>query len=183
MDHRARVSEKRKRLGNVKTERILVEINERWREVTRNIDQTPTPELHLLRDIGHSPGDTLFPRYLVKGLDALRSEADKKGDDYYEEYTTAEGRKEEAIDRWKERNPDAILADDPVSLYKTWPADLMDELDEIDREAIRRGRRRYIDLLRETEKKMQELVGFWADCGAITGQRTPPSPQWPDPKR
>ena len=29
---------------------------------------------------------------------------------------------------------------------------------------------------------MQELVAFWRHCGLITGQRTPPSPQWPNPK-
>lgn len=34
----------------------------------------------------------------------------------------------------------------------------MDDLDEIDREAIRRGRRKYVALLREIEKKMQTLV-------------------------
>lgn len=27
---------------------------------------------------------------------------------------------------------------------------------------------------------MQLLVTFWRDCGLITGQRLPPSPQWPD---
>jgi hypothetical protein len=82
------------------------------------------------------------------------------------------------IDRWREINPDTILADDPVSLYRTWPADLMDELDEIDREAIRCGWRRYMALLTETEEKMQELITFfWRDCA----QRTPPS-YYPDPK-
>ena len=29
---------------------------------------------------------------------------------------------------------------------------------------------------------MQELVTFWRDCGLITGQRTPSSSEWPDPK-
>lgn len=178
-DHRGRVFDIRKRLGNAKTERIQKEINEQRRKVIRDIDQVPTPDLYLLKDMGHSPGGTLFPRYLVKGLKALRDEADKKGDDYYEEeYTMAEARKEEAIDHWKERNPSAILTDDPVSIYRTWPAELMGELEEIDREAIRRGRRRYINLLRETEKKMQDLVAFWKDCGLITGQRTPPASWW-----
>ncbi len=58
----------------------------------------------------------------------------------------------------------------------------MDELDEIDREAIRCGRRKYVALLREAEKKMQTLVAFWTDCGLVTGQRTPPSSWWQDPK-
>lgn len=26
------------------------------------------------------------------------------------------------------------------------------------------------------------MVAFWRDCGLVTGTRTPPSPQWPDPK-
>ena len=180
---RGGVGDSRRQLGNRRTEHIINQINERWDEVVRDIKQTPTPDLHLLRDMGHSPGGTVFPRYLVKGLMALREEADDKGGEYYEEeYKVAEVKKEEAIDRWRERNPDMILADDPVSLYRIWPADLMDELDGIDREAIRCGRSRYIALLRGTEKEMQELVTFWRDCGLITGQRTPPSPQWPDPK-
>ncbi|WEW54639.1 hypothetical protein PRK78_000059 [Emydomyces testavorans] len=170
----------RRHIGYRLTERIQKEINKRWEEVTRDIDQTPTPDLHLLRDMGHSPGGTRFPRYLVEGLKALRAEADSRGREYYEdeEYKVAEVQRAEAIDGWKKRNPDSILADDPVSRYRTWPKDLMDELDEIDREAIRRGRRRYIDLLRETEVKMQELVAFWRDCGAITGERTPPLSWW-----
>lgn len=180
---RGGVGDSRRQLGNRWTEHIINQINERWDEVARDIEQTPTPDLHLLRDMGHSPGGTVFPRYLVKGLMSLREEADEKGGKYYdEEYKVAEVKKEVAIDRWRERNPDMILADDPVSLYRTWPADLMDKLDEIDREAIRCGRRRYIALLRGTEKEMQELVTFWRDCGLITGQRTPHSPQWPDPK-
>ncbi|KAL8937687.1 MAG: hypothetical protein Q9211_003552 [Gyalolechia sp. 1 TL-2023] len=152
----------------------------RWRKVVgRDIDQAPTPDLHLLKDMGHSPGGTLFPRYLVKGLGALRERADLTGDEYYdEEYEVAESQKAEATDRWKERHPDSILKEDRVSHYRTWPADLTDELDEIDRESIRRGRKRYINLLQETEKKMQELVAFWRDCGAITGQKTPPLSWW-----
>ncbi|KAL8972165.1 MAG: hypothetical protein Q9197_002911 [Variospora fuerteventurae] len=174
----------RPRLGNRRTERICREITKRWDEVTRDIEQTPTPDLHLLRDMGCSPGGTLFPWYLVKGLMALREEADDKGEIYHyeEEFERAVVKREEAIDRWRERNPDTILADDPVSIYRTWPADLMNELDEIDREAIRCGRGRYIALLRETEKKMQELVAFYRDCGLITGQRIAPASFYQDPK-
>lgn len=174
-----RVSQNRRRLGNRLAERIQKEIRERWKKIALDIDQAPTPDLHLLKDMGHSPGGTPFPRYLVKGLGALREQADSTGDNYYyEEYKVAECQKEKAIDLWKERHFGSILKDDLVSLYRTWPADLTDELDDIDRESIRRGRRRYIDLLTETEKKMQELVAFWRDCGAITGQRTPPLSWW-----
>ena len=58
----------------------------------------------------------------------------------------------------------------------------MDELDSLDREAIRCGNERYMADLRETEKKTQALTTFWRDCGLVTGERTPPLPQWPDPK-
>ncbi|KAL9123865.1 MAG: hypothetical protein Q9217_006745 [Psora testacea] len=178
-DQCAGLSENRRRLGNRLTDHLQNEANERWDEVTRDIDQWPAPNLHLLRNMGHSPGGTLFPRYLVKGLGTLREKADDVGNKYYkEEYRVAEVRRKEAIDQWKERNPNSRLADDPISIYRTWPADLMEELREIDREAVRRGRIRYIDALRETEKKMQELVAFWRDCGAITGQRSPPLSWW-----
>ncbi|KAI4288217.1 MAG: hypothetical protein L6R35_002516 [Caloplaca aegaea] len=174
----------RRRLGNRRTDRICREIIMRWDEVTRDIEQTPTPNLHLLRDMGHSPSGTLFPWYLVKGLMALREEADYKGDTYHyeEEFERAMVKREEVIDRWRERNPDKILADHPVSIYRAWPADLMIELDEIDREAIRCGRGRYIALLRETEKKMQDLVAFYRDCGLITDQRIAPASYYQDPK-
>lgn len=58
----------------------------------------------------------------------------------------------------------------------------MGELNEIDREAIRCGRRKYVTILRETEPKMQALVAFWTDCGLVAGQRTTPSCWWPDSK-
>ena len=60
-----------------------------------------------------------------------------------------------------------------LSIYRTWSADLTDQLDEIDREAIRCGRRKYV-VLEEAEKRFQALVAFWGDCGLVTGQRTPP---------
>ena len=158
---------------------------ERWAKIESDAERglTPTPDLHFLVHVGHSPGGTLFPRYLVRGLQALRQRADDKRDGYeVEEYKKAEKGREEAIVRWRQRHPDTILADDPASIYRTWPAGLMDELDAIDRDAIQCVWRRYMDLLRETEKEMQELVVFWRECGLITGQRTPLSPQWPDPK-
>ena len=57
----------------------------------------------------------------------------------------------------------------------------MNQLDAADKEGIQRGCARYMADLKETGKKMQSLVTFWRDCGLVTGQRTPPSPQWPDP--
>lgn len=173
----------RRRLGNMETERICREIKERWDGVTSDMEQMPTPNLHLLRNMGRSPGGTLFPWYLVKGLMALREEADYKGRTTYyeEEYESAEVKKEKAIDRWRKRHPDMILADDPVSIYRTWPTDLMNEVDEIEREAIRCGRKRYIALLRETEKRMQELVAFYDRIGR-NGQRSPPPSWYQDPK-
>lgn len=113
----------------------------------------------------------------------LRHHADTQGNKLYdEEYDSATVKREKAINRWKERNPDSMLQDDPLSIYRTWPADLVDDLDEIDREAIRCGRRKYVALLREAVEKMQALVAFWKNCGLVTGQRTPPSSWWQDPK-
>ncbi|KAI9729379.1 MAG: hypothetical protein M1834_006903 [Cirrosporium novae-zelandiae] len=173
----------RRRLGNRLTDKYQREIRDRWNAVESGAELEPSPDLHLLRDMGHSPGGTLFPWYLVKGLMALHDHAYDEGCELYdEEYDSATVKREEAIIRWRKRNPDSILADDPVSIYGTWPADLMDELDEIDREAIRCGRRKYVALLRETGEKMQALVAFWRDCGLVTGHRTPPSPWWQDPK-
>ena len=159
------------------------EIKDRWDQIELSVELMPLPDLHLLRDMGHSPGGTLFPWNLVKGLMALRDHANEMGGKSYdEEYDNAIARRKEAIHHWKERNPESILADDPLSIYTTWPAELMDELDEIDREAIRRGRRKYVALLRDAEKKMLTLVAFWSDCGLVTGHRTQPSSWWQDPK-
>ncbi|KAF1993296.1 hypothetical protein P154DRAFT_78454 [Amniculicola lignicola CBS 123094] len=174
-----------KRLGVQLTDRYRREIDGRWAAVESSVELTPLPDLHLLRDMGRSPGGTLFPWFLVKGLMALREHANENGSKLYdEEYNKAKEKREEAISRWMEKNPDSMLADDPLSIYinRTWPPDLMDELDEIDREAIRCGRRKYMALLRETEKKMQTLLAFWRDCGLVTGQRTSPSLWWHDPK-
>ena len=159
------------------------EIRDRWVVIESGIEMTPLPDLHLLRDMGHSPGGTLFPWYLVKGLMALRNNTNETGDkSYQEEYDSAEVKREEAINQWRERNPGSILAEDAISIYGTWPADLMDELNEIDREAIRRGMTKYVALLGQAGKNMQTLVTFWRDCGLVSGQRTPPSSWWQDPK-
>ena len=183
LDHVYAVIHMGNRLGAQLTEQYRREIMDRWAVVESGVELTPLPDLHLLRDMGRSPGGTLFPWYLVKGLMTLRNDANDRGNKIYvEEYDNAMVKREEAINRWKEGNPDSMLTDDPLSIYSTWPANLMDELDEIDREAIRCGRRKYVALLKEAEKKMQALVTFWKNCGLITGQRTPPSSWWQDPK-
>ena len=160
--------------------RLEQKLCDRWERAIYGV-QSPVPDLHLLKDMGHSPAGTLFPWYLVQGLMALRKDANDKGTDFYdEEYDIAVGKRKEAIYRWKKRHPDSILLHDLASICRTWPADLMDELDEIDRESVRCGRRKYIAHLRETEKKMQTLVTFWRDCKAVTGQRIQPKSWWHD---
>ena len=177
------VTHMEKRLGRQLTGQYRREIKDRWAIVKSGAELTPLPDLPLLRDMGRSPGGTLYPWYLVKGLMTLRNHADDQGTKVYdEEYDIAMVKRDEAICRWKEGNPDSILADDPLSVYKTWPANLMDDLNQIDREAIRHGRRKYVALLRKAEEKMQALIAFWENCGLITGQRTPPSSWWQDPK-
>ena len=177
------VTHMEKRLGGQLTGQYRREVKDRWAIVKSGAELTPLPDLPLLRDMGRNPGGTLFPWYLVKGLMTLRNNANDQGTRVYdEEYDSATVKREEAICRWKEGNPDSMLADDPLSIYRTWPADLVDDLNEIDREAIRYGRRKYVALLREAEEKMQALVAFWRNCGLVTGQRTPPSSWWQDPK-
>ncbi|SLM37656.1 hypothetical protein LPUS_07575 [Lasallia pustulata] len=157
------------------------EAQDHWDKV-RNVELTPFPDLHLLKDMGRSPSGTLFPRYLVKGLRKLRGTADNRGVQYYiEEYDKVKVKRAELIHQWKDEHPDSILADDPISIYRTWPTELMDQLDAADQEGIQRAWALYMADLSETEKRMQLLLTFWRDCGLITGQRTPPSPQWPDP--
>jgi len=58
----------------------------------------------------------------------------------------------------------------------------MDELDQLDREAIQCGREAYVALLEKAEDKMKTLVTFWRNCGLVTGQRTLLSSWWKDPK-
>ena len=172
-----------RRLGRQLTDQRCREITDRWAAIESGAELMSLPDLHLLRDMGRSSDGTIFPWYLVKGLIALREHANDQGTkSYAEDYDSAMLKREEAIEHWKKRNPDSILADDPLSIYNTWPADLMDELNEIDREAIRCGRRKYVAILREAEKKMQELVAFWRAGGLVTGQRTSPTSWWKDPK-
>ncbi|KAL9013853.1 MAG: hypothetical protein Q9173_001477 [Seirophora scorigena] len=160
----------------------LDEAKDYWRKI-RDIELSPLPDLHLLKHIGRSPSGTLFPRYLVIGLHKLLDRANNRGQAFYnEEYEKAKTKSTEIIQRWQDDNPDSILARDPVSIFRTWPQDLMAQLNAVDQEAMRCGSRRYAADLLETESKMQNLVSFWRDCRLITGTRTPPSPQWPDPK-
>jgi hypothetical protein len=171
-------------LGSERAAQRRDEMFDRWDAVYSGMEPelTPLPDLHVLRDMGRSPDGTLFPWYLVKGLITLRQYANNQGDKLYDdEYDIAAAKREETINRWREKNPDSVLAHDLLSVYRTWPQDLMDELDEIDREAVRCGRRKYAALLREAGEKMQTLVSFWEDCGLITGRRSPPLCWWQDP--
>lgn len=172
----------RRQIGYDASEIYRLEAQDHWNKL-RNVERIPLPDLHLLKDMGRSPSGTLFPRYLVKGLHELRETADRKGRKYYiEEYEKAKDERKELIHQWRKRNPNSVLADDPLSIYRTWPLELMDQLDTADKRAIQRSWARYMADLRETEKQMQVLVTFWRNCGLVTGQRTPPSPPWPDPK-
>lgn len=160
------------------------EVRDRWAAFESGVELTSFPDLHLLRDMGCSPGGTLFPWDLVKGLMTLRERADEiASKSFDEEHHIAMARREEAINCWRERYPEPILTDDPLSIYRTWPVDLTDVLDEIDREMIRCGREKYVTILRNTESKMQALVAFWRSCGLVNGQRIPPSLWWQEKLR
>lgn len=172
-----------RRLRRELTEQYRREIEDRWAVVKSSVELMPLPDSHLLRDMGRSPGGTLLPWHLVKGLMALRDHANEVGRKSYDEgYDSAMIKREEKINYWRISNPNSILADDALSIYSTWPSDLMVELDELDREAIRYGRGKYVAILKETEEKMQTLLAFWRDCKLITGERTSPSSWWQDPK-
>ena len=126
-----------------------------------DIKLTPMPDIYLLTHINHSPSGTLFPRYLVKALWNLLDSTHKRGFFCcYDKEDRAKRRREETIHQWQEEHPGEILADDALSIYRTWPAELMAHLNEIDREAIREGRKLYMTDLEKTEQKMQELVAF-----------------------
>ena len=172
----------KKRLGDSLTKTYLDEARKYWERVC-DIELTRVPDIYLLTHINHSPSGTLFPRYLVKALWELLDSTHKRGLRYhYDKEDRAKRMREETIRQWQEEHSGEILADDALSIYRTWPAELMARLDEVDREAIREGRKLYMADLAKTGQKMQELVAFWRNCGLITGTRTPPSPQWPDPK-
>ncbi|KAL9118126.1 MAG: hypothetical protein Q9187_005331 [Circinaria calcarea] len=176
------ISRLRRQLGEHVVVNYTRKAYDYWKKIC-DIDLTPLPDLHLLKHINHSASGTLFPRYLVKGLHELREHADLKGDRYYEEeYQKVKVKRSDVIQNWQDENPGSILADNPLSIYRTWPAELMAQLNILDQEAMRCGSRRYMAELLETEKEMQKLVSFWRECRLITGIRTPPSPQWPDPK-
>lgn len=173
----------RKKLGEHQTNIYLNELQNCWDKVS-DIELAPVPDICLLRHINHSPSGTLFPRFLVKALWELIDPAHKRAlHRFYDLYKQADRRRDEAICRWKEEHPDEMLVDDAISMYhRTWPAQLMALLDSIDQEAIREGRRLDMADLGTTGRNMEELVTFWQNCGLVTGIRTPPSPQWPDPR-
>jgi len=155
------------------------DIRNRRAKVVARADLAPLPNSHLLKDMGRSPGGTPFPRSLVEGLVALRDHANIMGlKSYDEEYSSAMTRREEVITCWQKRNPDTSLAYDTLVIYRTWPVDLMAQLEEIDSEAIRRARKKYVDYLREAEARINILVTFWQSCNLTTGHRTPFS-CWP----
>ncbi|MCJ1346781.1 hypothetical protein MMC31_004999 [Peltigera leucophlebia] len=167
-------------LGHRRAEKYDNMMQERWYKIVRSVNRAPLPDLHLLRNAGSSPNGTLYPRYLVNGLFSLRERADEKALQIFSGNSKiAEDKREAAISNWEERHPDVKLNHHPFYIFRSWPPELMDELDEIDRDMIRNGRSTYIALLEEAEKPMQELVKFWRECGLITGQRTPPSPELP----
>ena len=171
-------------LGDSQGRLFADSLEERWHKLELSIDRTPLPDLHLLKNMGSSPHGTLYPRDFVNGLYTLCDRAHEKVEIIYDENATkADEKREATILSWKERHPDVELSYHPVSIFRTWPSDLMDELDEIDREMVRCGRSSYIALLEEAEKQMQELLKFWKECGLITGKRTPPSPDMPLPDR
>ena len=152
-------------------------LEEHWKKIELSLNRTPLPDLHLLKNIGSSPNGTLYPRYLVLGLHSLRDLVEKKVVRiYHHNVKDAEEKRRAAILDWDRRHQNAKLDHNLIYMFRTWPSDLMDTLDEIDRQTARSGRRTYIDLLVEAEKQMQKLVKFWGDCGLITGQRTPPPP-------
>lgn len=167
-------------LGYRRAEKFDKLLEERWNKIVLSVNRAPVPDLHLLKNAGSSPNGTLYPWYLVYGLYSLRERAHDKAEEiFYESCKIAEEKREAAFSNWKERHPDFKLTHQPFSILRTWPSELMDELDEIDRDLVRNGRSSYIALLEEAENPMQELVKFWRECGLITGQRTPPSPELP----
>lgn len=151
-------------------------LEEHWKKIELSLNRTPLPNLHLLKNIGSSPYGTLYPRYLVLGLHSLRACVEEKAHKiYFKNVKDAEERRTAAILDWESRHLDRKLDHHLISILRTWPSDLIDTLDEIDRQTAWSGRRTYIDLLVEAEKQMQELVRWWKDCGLITGKRIPPS--------
>lgn len=170
-------------LGNRRCKPFFAWLDEHWKKIELSLNRTPLPDLRLLKNHGSSPNGTIYPRYLIQGLHSLRESVEDKVKCIYEKKVTkaAEKRKATVLD-WEERHPDIKLNHDLTCMYRTWPSNLMDKLDEIDRQTAWSQRRIHIDRLVKAEKQMQELVNFWKDCKLINGQRTPLSPpiQWPD---
>ena len=164
-------------LGDDRAEPFEDWLEEHWEKIELSLNRTALPDLHLLKNIGSSPNGTLYPRYLLRGLHSLRDCVEQKVSKIHmENLEEAEKKREAAVLDWERRHPDVELDHHLTRMFRTWPSDLMDELDEIDRQTAWTGRRIYIDLLVAAEMQMQELIRFWKDCGLVTGQRSPPSP-------
>lgn len=149
-----------RKLGHAAIECYRRKMQSYWDRLC-DIKLTPLPRLELLEHISHSASGTVFPRYLVKGLYELRNDANNRGDQYYdEEYEKVKTQRSEVIQRWEDEHPDSVLANDPLSIYRTWPAELMAQLNALDQEAMRCGSRRYIADLLKTETEMRKLVSF-----------------------
>lgn len=63
-------------------------LRERWKKIGLGIDRTSLPDLHILKNMGSSPNGTLYPRYLVEGLYALRERAEMKASKFFAENCT-----------------------------------------------------------------------------------------------
>ncbi|KAL9026974.1 MAG: hypothetical protein Q9196_004445, partial [Gyalolechia fulgens] len=181
--HFVDITRREYRLGPQLTEKYREQVQAHRDTIESDVALMPGPDSHLLKNMGHSPGGTVFPWYLVKGLVSLRESANRKGNEAYNnEYDSAAVKRGEVLNRWRKAHPDTVLADDISSRYRTWPGELMQELDQIDRSAIRLGRQRYMALLKEAEQNMQVLVAFYRNCGLINGRGSPPSSYWQIPK-
>lgn len=97
----------RRKLGLEATEYHQNLVRARWDKV-RDIRLAPVPDSHLLKHINHCPSGTLFPRYLVKGLHALREHADGEGCKIYSRSEEeAESKRNKVIDQWTKEHPDS----------------------------------------------------------------------------
>ena len=68
--------------------------------IETDVKLTPLPDLHLSRDMGRSPSETLFPWYLVKELLSLRNHANDQENILHDEGNdSATVKREEAINR------------------------------------------------------------------------------------
>ena len=82
--------------------------------------------------MGSSPHGILYPRDLINGLYTLRDHTHEKVEIIYDENATkADEKREATILSWKKKHLDVESNYHPISIFRTWPLDLMDELDKI----------------------------------------------------